>query len=93
MRATPDFDLGLEVPAAQLEVLRKRLEKEIEQLDKTIANSQRQLGDEKFLSRAPDHVVAGIREKLAEYESQVAKSRESLAALGGAHLDLAGERT
>ncbi|MBM3734819.1 MAG: valine--tRNA ligase [Acidobacteria bacterium] len=93
MRATPDFDLGLEVPAAQLEVLRKRLEKEIEQLDKTIANSQRQLGDEKFLSRAPDHVVAGIREKLAEYESQVAKSRESLAALGGAHLNLAGERT
>ncbi len=82
MRATPDFDLALEVPAAQLEVLRKRLQKEIEQLDKNIANSKRQLGDDTFLGRAPEHVVAGIRAKLAEYEAQLAKSQEALTALG-----------
>jgi valyl-tRNA synthetase len=81
MRATPDFDLGLRVPAAQLDVLRKRLEKEIDQLGKNIANSHRQLGDDTFMSRAPEHVVAGIREKLAGYESQIEKSREALQGL------------
>ncbi|MFN7921062.1 MAG: valine--tRNA ligase [Bryobacteraceae bacterium] len=81
MRATPAFDLGLSVPAAQLAVLRTRLEKEIAQLVKTIDSSNRQLGDEKFLSRAPEPVVASIRAKLADYESQLAKSREALANL------------
>jgi valyl-tRNA synthetase len=48
-----------------------RSEKEIEQLEKNIASSQRQLGDEKFLSRAPAHIVENIRAKLAEYESRL----------------------
>ena len=60
---------------------RKRLEKEIEQLDKVIANSQRQLADQEFLARAPEHVVNSIRQKLAEYEAQLEKSRSALAAL------------
>jgi valyl-tRNA synthetase len=81
VRATPAFDLVLEVPATQLAALRKRLEKEIEQLEKNIANSRRQLGDETFLARAPEAVVASIRGKLADYETQLAKSREALAAL------------
>jgi valyl-tRNA synthetase len=48
-----------------------RVAKEIEQLEKVIANSHRQLGDEKFTARAPAHVVDGIRAKLAEYESKL----------------------
>jgi Valyl-tRNA synthetase len=43
-----------------------------------IASSNRQLSDEKFLSRAPSHVVDGIRAKLAEYQSQLSKNREAL---------------
>ena len=82
MRATPEFDLALEVPAAQMEAMRKRLAKEIEQLDKNIANSRRQLTDDTFLGRAPDHVVASIRAKLADYEAQLDKSRQALEALG-----------
>ena len=62
--------------------LRTQLEKHYEQvdqqLDKLIVNSRRQLSDETFLSRAPEKVVLGIREKLAEYEAQIAKSRSSL---------------
>ncbi len=52
-----------------------RAAKEAEQLEKVIANSQRQLSDEKFMSRAPAHVVEGIRAKLAEYESRLAALR------------------
>jgi valyl-tRNA synthetase len=80
-RSTTGFDLVLEVPAAQTDAQRKRLEKEIAQLEKVIANSNRQLSNETFMSRAPEAVVNTIREKLAEYESQVAKSREALAGL------------
>jgi valyl-tRNA synthetase len=82
MRSTSEFDLLLEIPAAQAEVQRKRLEKEQEQLQKVIASSQRQLTDEKFLGRAPAHVVASIRSKLAEYEAQFARNRDVLEALG-----------
>jgi len=78
VRSTTEFDLILSVPAAQAETQRKRLEKEIQQLEKNIANSRRQLGDDNFLSRAPAHVIEGIRTKLVEYEAQLAKSKAAL---------------
>ena len=78
MRSTAEFDLVLDVPKAQDDAQRKRLEKENEQLEKNIANSERQLGDESFLSKAPAKVVESIRAKLAEYEAQLAKSRTAL---------------
>jgi valyl-tRNA synthetase len=80
-RSTADFDLALRVPAAQVEVQRARLDKEIQQLEKLIANSRRQLDDETFLARAPEKVVQGIRDKLAEYEAQLARSRGALEGL------------
>lgn len=52
-----------------------RMAKEAEQLEKVIANSKRQLADEKFMSRAPAHVIEGIRTKLADYELQLSKLR------------------
>jgi valyl-tRNA synthetase len=81
-RSTNGFEVALEVPAAQVEAQRKRLAKEIERLEKNVANSHRQLGDEKFLARAPEHVVKGIKAKLGDYESQLEKSKAELAALG-----------
>ena len=76
--AEEPFDLSLEVPHGQLDAQRKRLEKERDQLTKNIANSQRQLGDEVFLSKAPAKVVDSIRAKLAEYEIQLKKVEDSL---------------
>jgi valyl-tRNA synthetase len=73
MSSTAQFDLVLEVPKAQEDTQRKRLEKEREQLQKNIANSHRQLSDEKFLGKAPAHVVESIRTKLADYEAQLRK--------------------
>ena len=69
---------GAACAQAQEDAQRKRLEKEREQLVKNIANSERQLGDETFLSRAPAKVVETIREKLAEYETQLRKIDDAL---------------
>ena len=76
--STPEFDLDLDVPQAQMAEQRKRLEKEGEQLEKNIANSTRQLGDETFLSRAPAHVIESIKTKLVDYEAQLQKVRKAL---------------
>jgi valyl-tRNA synthetase len=73
VRSTAQFDLVLDVPEAQQDAQRKRLDKECEQLAKIIANSKRQLSDEVFLSKAPAKVVESLRTKLAEYEAQYAK--------------------
>jgi len=83
VRSTPDFDLALQMPEAAglTPEQRERLEKENEQLEKVIASSNSQLSNEAFLGKAPEKVVAGMRGKLAEYESQLAKNR---AALNGA---------
>ncbi len=80
-RSTPEFDLVLEVPAARVEALKKSLEKEVANLERLVANSKKQLANEQFVSRAPAHVVEGIRKKLADYEAQLEKSRATLAGL------------
>ena len=73
IRSTAEFDLVLRLPKSQEDAQRKRMEKDRDQLLKNIANSKRQLSDETFLSRAPAHVVDSIRQKLADYESQLQK--------------------
>ena len=78
IRSTAEFDLVLNLPQVQAEAQRRRMEKEREQLEKNIANSRRQLGDETFLSRAPAHVVESIRQKLGDYEAQLAKIQAAL---------------
>ena len=45
---------------------RERLKKELEQIEKEIANGQRQLGNEQFLAKAPAKVVEGIRKRAQE---------------------------
>ena len=79
-RSTSQFDLVLHVPKTQMDAQRKRLEKENEQLRKNIASLDKQLGDEASLARKPEHVVASMRAKKAEYEAQLAKN---IAALEG----------
>ena len=73
IRSTSEFDLVLQLPKAQEDAQRKRLEKEREQLLKNVENLKRQLGDEVFLGKAPTHVVEGLRKKLADYEAQLQK--------------------
>ncbi len=79
VKSMSGFTVSIDVPTAQLEVQRKRLEKERDQLIKNIANSERQLNDDVFLGKAPQKVVDSIRAKKAEYEAQLQKVSESLA--------------
>ncbi|MGO9262562.1 MAG: valine--tRNA ligase [Bryobacteraceae bacterium] len=73
IRSTAQFDLVLHVPQQQEEAQRKRLEKDREQLARNIANSERQLNDQTFLSKAPPQVVESLRQKLANYREQLGK--------------------
>ncbi len=81
VRSTSEFDMLLRVPLAQMEAQRKRVHKEIEQLEKNIVSHHRQLESQEFISRAPANVVASMRQKLAEYEAQLGKARAALEGL------------
>jgi valyl-tRNA synthetase len=61
-----------------LKVDRAKIEREIIEIEKVIANSQRQLSNEGFLAKAPQKITDGMRAKQAEYEAQVAKLRAAL---------------
>jgi valyl-tRNA synthetase len=78
VRSTPDFDLLLELPEVDSQGQRLRLAKEIEELEKLIADKDRQLANEKFLKGAPAHVVDSLRSKRGEYVAQLDKSRAAL---------------
>jgi valyl-tRNA synthetase len=75
--APPGVDAEFVLQLA-LKVDREKIAKEIAELEKVIANSQRQLSNEAFLAKAPEKIVAGMRQKQAEYEAQLAKLRASL---------------
>jgi valyl-tRNA synthetase len=73
VRSTPEFDLLLHVPEADTVIQRQRVTKERDQLDKLIANIDRQLSNEKFLQSAPTQVIESLREKRAEYAARLEK--------------------
>ena len=78
---SPDFDLSIELPEEQKKSLRTKLEKQLANLEKAANGSRKQLGNEAFLAKAPEKVVASIREKLADYESQIGRIRQTLKGL------------
>jgi valyl-tRNA synthetase len=61
---------------------RARLNKEIEKLEKGIANADRQLGNEAFLAKAPEKVVEGLRKNAVDLKVLLQKAQESLRQLG-----------
>jgi len=58
----------------------ERQKKELERLEKAIANGQRQLGNEQFLAKAPQNVVENLRKQQQELavlkEKTVSKLKE-----------------
>jgi valyl-tRNA synthetase len=65
-----------------LEAERKRLSKDLTQLEKRINGSQGKLKNQGFVQKAPPEVVAAERGRLADMELQAEKLRSQLAALG-----------
>jgi valyl-tRNA synthetase len=57
---------------------RERLTKELQKLEKEFANTERQLGNDAFVAKAPAQVVEGFKRRLSELETLIPKTRSSL---------------
>ncbi|MES2070309.1 MAG: valine--tRNA ligase [Pseudomonadota bacterium] len=63
---------------------RERLSKEIARLDAEIAKAQAKLGNESFVARAPEQVVAQEKERMASFTATLEKLREQFGKLPAA---------
>jgi valyl-tRNA synthetase len=81
-RHTPGFDVAV-VYEKKIDVAveRERLTKEIARLEKGVAAAERQLGNEKFLSKAPAHIVEGLKKQEAETRLLLEKALAAMDAL------------
>ena len=79
--ASVEFAVTLALSATQVEAIRQRVSKRIGELEKVIGSSAKQLSSEAFVSKAPAHVIDGIREKLGQYETELTQQKAALAEL------------
>jgi valyl-tRNA synthetase len=56
----------------------ERLRKDLKKLEGQLDNTQRQLGNQQFLAKAPPQVVEGLRKQQAELKALIAKIRAAL---------------
>jgi valyl-tRNA synthetase len=82
-RATARFDVRV-VYEKKIDVAaeRERLTKDLEKMEKEIANGQRQLSNEGFLAKAPAKVVEGLRKRAQELQGLRETTKGKLAELG-----------
>jgi len=75
MRSTAEFDLRIPYVAEAVDAAAElaRLKKEMEGLEKAIASKEKQLGNETFRSRAPEHVIKQMEEALAAQKIELEK--------------------
>ncbi len=64
-----------------LDAEKARLEKNLEKITKEAGALKGRLGNEKFVAKAPEHVVAEAREQLTDLETQAEKVKAALARL------------
>jgi valyl-tRNA synthetase len=78
-RATARFDVRV-IYEKKIDVAaeRERLTKELEKMEKEIANGQRQLSNEGFLAKAPANVVEGLKRRNGELTELREKIRHKL---------------
>ena len=83
-RTTPKFEVAL-VYEKKIDVAaeNERLTKELTKLEGQLANTQRQLGNEQFLAKAPPKVVEGLRKQEADLQLMIKKIRDALDNLDG----------
>ncbi len=79
VRSTAEYDLRIPFEEAvdpKAEMARAR--KEIERLEKSIASTDRQLGDPIFRSKAPVHIVEGLQAKMGQQQVELKKLGERM---------------
>ncbi|MBA2571361.1 MAG: valine--tRNA ligase [Chloroflexi bacterium] len=72
---TQSAEARLAKGGADLERDRQRLRKELSQAERQLAEARARLADERFASRAPEPVVAGVRSRASALEERVARLR------------------
>jgi valyl-tRNA synthetase len=65
-----------------LDAEKARLGKNLEKLNKEAGSLRGRLGNEKFVAKAPEHVVAEAKEQLADLEAQIEKVEAAITRLG-----------
>ena len=68
--------------AEDLAAEKDRLTKDLAKYEKGMAAAEKQLGNEGFMSRAPAHIVEGLRKQSSETQTLLDKTRKALASLG-----------
>ena len=83
-RSSAQFDVRV-VYERQVDVAaeRDRLGKDLAKYEKGLAASERQLGNEAFLAKAPAHIVDGLQKQAAETRLLYSKTKAALDALYG----------
>ena len=91
VRRTPLYDLRV-VYEQTINVVaeRARLESEIERKKGDLLSGERQLSNQQFLTKAPAHVIEGIRKRILELTVQIDKDENQLLAYGGSVGDKTG---
>jgi valyl-tRNA synthetase len=84
VRSTAKFDVRMAYATETVDIAGElvRLRKEIEGLEKAVAAKEKQLGDEKFRSRAPEKIIQGMEAILAEQTLELQKLRRRIGELG-----------
>ena len=59
-----------------------RLKKDLEKLERDVANAERQLGNQSFLAKAPASVVEGLRRQKRENQGLIEKTKSKMRELG-----------
>ena len=77
-RITVEIDLAGTV---DIEAERKRLEKDLAAARKEVAQATGKLGNESFMAKAPEPVVAKTRQRLAEAEADIVRLEDRLGTL------------
>ncbi|HEY4380338.1 MAG TPA: valine--tRNA ligase [Acidobacteriaceae bacterium] len=82
-RSTPNFDVAV-VYERQIDVAaeRERLTKDLARHEKVLTANEARLADEKFIGKAPAHIVEGLRKQTAETRTLYDKTKTALDALG-----------
>jgi valyl-tRNA synthetase len=72
-----DFEVNLE-GLVDTEEEKKRLKKQVAQIEKDLAHFQKKLSSEAFLEKAPSALIEKERQKCAELEKELLIAQESL---------------
>ncbi len=76
-----DTEVAVTLPEVDVAAERQRLEKELNEAEAHAARLEKQLSNENFLAKAPDHVKEGMKSTLEETQQRIAGLKERLEAL------------